>query len=146
MIKDKTDWAILSILQQKARISFASIGREVKLSASAVAERVQRMEAEGIIEKYKSVINPKKVGYGLSAYITMSFLGNGYNGFIRSLKEFPEITECSRVTGNSCLIMKVVLKDQLHLEGLIDRLIPFGSPSTSLILSDLLSEGSIKQL
>lgn len=53
--------------------------------------------------------------------------------------EFPEIVECNRVTGKDCLLMKIVVKDSDHLEQLVDRLIPHGMPSTSIVLSNIRS-------
>lgn len=145
MIKDDFDWKIIELLQQNARLSYAQIGREVGLSPSAIAERVQRLEDEEIITKYTSVINHKKIGYSLFAYITLSFKEfKDYNRFLEVVKTFPEIVECSRITGQDCLIMKVALIDNTHLENVVNRLAIHGSPSTSVVLSDIVNYGALK--
>ena len=143
MIKDELDWKILEILQDNARLTYAEIGRRVGLSPSATAERVQRMEDEGIIKKYSAELDYKKAGYSLSAYINISFKDDDFKLFLKSIDDFPEIINCSRVTGKDCLVMKSVLKDSAHLENLVDRLIKFGAPSTSVVLSDVVLNGNI---
>lgn len=145
MIKDDFDWKIISLLQKNSRFTFAQISREIGLSPSAVAERVQRLEDENVITKYISVINYKKAGYSLKAYITLAFKEfEGYQRFLKSVDEFPEIIDCSRITGNDCLIMKAVLVDNSHLENLVNRLAVYGSPSTSVVLSDVINNVSLK--
>lgn len=141
---DKLDLAIVDILQKNSRLSYAQIGREIGLSPSAVTERIQKLEDEEVILKYTSVMNPKKLGLTLSAYISLGFKDDGFKVFLNSIANFPEIVDCSRITGKDCLIMKVVLKDNEHLEELIDRLIPYGVPSTSIILSNVVSHGKLQ--
>jgi Lrp/AsnC family transcriptional regulator, leucine-responsive regulatory protein len=143
MVMNEIDWKIIKILQKNARLSYAQIGREISLSPSAVGERIQKLEDEKIIKQYTSIIDYNKLGYSLSAYISIRFKDNGYKRFLNSLSDFPEIFDCSRITGKDCLIMKVVLKDNSHLENVVDRLIPFGVPSTSVVLSDVLSNGGV---
>ena len=143
MVKDEIDCKIIELLQKNSRISYANLGRQINLSPSAVSERVQRMEDEKIIKKYVTVFNSKLIGFSISAYITMSFKDNGYKLFLNHIKEFPEIIECSRITGKDCLIMKLVLKDSSHLEEIVDKLCFYGTPSTSVVLSDVVSCGSM---
>lgn len=140
---DEIDWKIIKVLQKNARLSYAQIGREINLSPSAVGERIQKLEENKIIKKHISIIDFKKVGYSLSAYISISFKGDAIKSFLNSISDFPEIVDCSRITGMNCLIMKVILKDNLHLEKVLDKLLPYGRTSTSVVLSDVISNGEI---
>lgn len=135
MIKDNFDVEILNLLQQNSRLSFVQIGKEIGLSPTAVADRMKRLEEDGIILKNYTLIDHKKVGYSLSAFISIKFHSGKLMQFQKSINKFPEIVECHRITGNDCLIMKVHLKDSTHLEEIIDRLVLYGDPSTSVILS-----------
>ncbi len=135
MIKDDLDIAILDSLQKNARLSFVQIGKEVGLSATAVADRIKRLEEEEVITKYSASIAPKKVGYSLSVFISIKFHSKKLQSFQKNIHTFPEITECHRITGNDCLLMKLHLKDSSHLETVIDKLVYYGDPSTSIILS-----------
>lgn len=140
---DDFDWKILALLQDNARLSYAELGRLIGLSPSAVGDRVARLEQEEIIEKHISIVNFKKVGFMLSAYISMEFNHHRYQSFLKCLSAFPEIVSCSRITGKNCIIMKVVLKDSLHLEQMVDRLSEFGNSYTSVILSDVVEAGPV---
>jgi len=68
---DDIGWKILSELQQDARITFAGLGRRVRLSTPAVTERVHKMEDAGIILGYRAQINPAKVGLPILAFINV---------------------------------------------------------------------------
>lgn len=146
MVKDDFDWKIIDLLQKNSRLSYAQLGREIGLSPSAVAERVQRLEDDEVITRYVSVINQKKVGYSLSAYITLAFNAfQDYQNFVENVSDFPEIIDCSRVTGDNCLIMKVALQDNTHLENVVNRLIVYGNLSTSVVLSDVVTCGVLQK-
>ncbi|MCX2679887.1 Lrp/AsnC family transcriptional regulator [Galbibacter sp. EGI 63066] len=140
---DKLDWKILDLLQENARYPIAEIGRKIGLSASAVAERIQKMEENEIIETYSIRINKKNIGLPLSAYISLSVSYINFNPFVKALENFPELEHCSRVTGKDCLIMRFNLRDSEHLEEVINRLAKFGDPSTLVILSDIIKNKPI---
>lgn len=132
---DEIGWHILRELQENARLSFAELGRRVSLSIPAVTERVRRMEDAGIITGYHVSINPEKVGLPITAFIRMNIVGDTTPRLTALLKELPEISECHRGTGGDSFIMKVNVASVHHLERLIDRLLPFGTTTTSIVLS-----------
>src|SRR6476661_5334561 len=69
---DAMDAKILDILQADARTTLAEIGRRVHLSQPAVAERVRRLEAAGVIAGYHAQVNAAALGYGITAFIRVS--------------------------------------------------------------------------
>ena len=133
---DSTGWQLLEALQQDARVSYTELGQRVGLSAPAVAERVRRMEDMGIISGYHAEINRSKLGFPITAIIRMStFPGDHCNRFTASVRELPEVLECSRVTGSDSMIIKVMASSVEHLETLIDHLSEQGNITTSMVLS-----------
>lgn len=132
---DKLNWSILAMLQENARFSYVEIGKEIGLSAPAVAERIQKMEEKGLIEAYLTKINLKAVGLPLTAFVSLKIFAGKLEEFLKLVPTLPEIFECHRVTGNECLIMKAALTSPIHLEALINKLMEFGDPTTSTILS-----------
>lgn len=132
---DEVGWHILRELQENARLSFAELGRRVGLSIPAVTERVRRMEDAGIITGYHAQIDPEKIGLPITAFIRMNIVGDMTPRLTALLKELPEISECHRGTGGDSFIMKVNVASVHHLERLIDRLLPFGTTTTSIVLS-----------
>jgi Lrp/AsnC family transcriptional regulator, leucine-responsive regulatory protein len=132
---DDIGWHMLDELQRNARISFAELGRRVGLSIPAVTERVRRMENAGIITGYHAGVNPEKAGYPITAFIRMSITGNVSARIIALVEELSEVDECHRGTGGDSFIMKVRVASVSHLEHLIEKLLPFGTTTTSIVLS-----------
>lgn len=142
---DQLNWKILEALQQNARQSFAEIGRTVGLTSPAVAERVKRMEDLGIIKGYKAEVSYHKTGHQLKAVITLRAFMGRLKPFLEKVKEFKEVINCYRITGNENIIMEVVLYDQAHLEEFIDKVITYGETRTHIILSNVVEHGPIKR-
>ncbi len=140
---DKLNWAILEELQRNARISFSEIGRKIGLTSPAVAERVRKMEDSGIINSYKVHLSHQKVGYQLRAIITLRAFTGRLKAFLETVKTYKEVINCYRITGNENIIMEVVLKDQVHLEKLIDKLITYGETRTHIVLSNVVKDAPV---
>lgn len=132
---DGTGWRLLQELQEDARLSFAELGRRVGLSTPAVAERVRNLEAAGLVRGYRAEIDLAKLGLPILAFVRMSVVGDVLSRITAVAQELPEVLECHRGTGADSFIMKVAVASVEHLEHLIDRLTPFGSTSTSIVLS-----------
>ena len=132
---DETGWRILRELQIDGRVSFAELGRRVGLSTPAAAERVRNLEAAGIVTGYRAEIDLDKVGLPILAVIRMSAVGDVLARITAAVRAMPEVLECHRATGADSFIMKVAVASVEHLEALIDRLTPFGTTSTSIVLS-----------
>ncbi len=140
---DKLNWMILEQLQKNARRSFTDIGKEVGLTSPAVAERVRKMEDAGIITGYKTEVSYQKTGHQLKAVITLRAFMGRLKPFLEKVKEFHEVINCYRITGNENIIMEVVLYDQAHLEEFIDKLITYGETKTHIILSNIIENAPI---
>lgn len=142
---DKINWLILDALQQNARLSFSEIGRKVGLTSPAVAERVKKMEDTGVINGYKAQVSYHKTGHQLKAVITLRAFMGRLKPFLEKVKEFKEVINCYRITGNENIIMEVVLYDQVHLEEFIDKLITYGETKTHIILSNVIEHAPVKR-
>ena len=132
---DKTNWSILTCLQENARASFADIGREVGLSAPAVAERVSKMEEAGIIQGFRLDVDYEKTGYALKAFIAFTAHSGKLMPFLNYVEKLDEVLECHRVTGNYCIFLKVVVQNSGHLQQLLTSMMEYGETTTSVILS-----------
>lgn len=140
---DQLGWKLLTELQKDGRIPFAELGRRVGLSTPAVAQRVRRMEDEGIIRAYRAEISPQAVGLPISAFIRMSVVGNVLVKLTQRFRTMPEIVECHRGTGEDSFILKVNVVSVEHLQDVIDRLTPFGTTSTSLVLASIIERNQL---
>lgn len=140
---DQNDYLILEILTENSRLSYAEIGRRIALSQSATKERVLNLVDHGIIKGFSAEINYEKIGFGLKVIVNIKFKNDDFKIFISNLEKFPEIINCKRITGEYCLITECILKDSAHLENLIDRIIPYGIPTTSIQLSEVETASSL---
>ncbi|WP_299767725.1 Lrp/AsnC family transcriptional regulator [uncultured Dokdonia sp.] len=131
------DNKLLAILKDNSRLSFADLGRKINLSPSAVRERVQKMEDNEVIEKYSIQINQRKLGYDIEAFILLKVFQGQLKHVIQQVATLPEVVEAHRITGSQNIHLKVLLKSQLDLQKLIDKLMNFGDTNTFLILSKI---------
>ncbi len=134
---DELDLKILKELKRNARASFAEISKKIFLSASTVRERVKRMEDVGIIKGYSANLNQSLLGNNLEVVIMLKIFSGKFQTALTEINSYPEVLEAFRITGQHNIHMKVALKDQLHLQKFIDKLLAFGEPTTYLILSRL---------
>ncbi|MFZ0043205.1 MAG: Lrp/AsnC family transcriptional regulator [Solirubrobacteraceae bacterium] len=132
---DDTDLRLLSELQDNARLSLAELGRRVGLSSPAVAERVARLEQDGVILGYHAQLNPRALGRSLSAVIRVRPMPRQLHQVGDLAKRTPEIVDCRRITGDDCYIMTAHLRSVEHLEEVIDRFAAHGQTTTSIVQS-----------
>ncbi|WP_306205483.1 Lrp/AsnC family transcriptional regulator [Actinoplanes sp. RD1] len=132
---DAMDWALLRELQADARLSYSELSRRVHLSPPAVAERVRRLEETGVVTGYHAHVDLAKAGRNVVAQIRMSCYGP--NCVLRddTVRDWPEVLEIHRVTGDTCCLIKVAAPSVEAFEAVIDRLAAHGTPSSTMILS-----------
>jgi Lrp/AsnC family transcriptional regulator, leucine-responsive regulatory protein len=132
---DPTNRQLIAALQEDARLSLAELGRRVGLTAPAVGERLGRLEQTGVIRGYHADVDPRALGYELSVILRIRPAPLMIPKVAELAQRTPEITECHRVTGEDCFIMRLHVRDVLHLEELIDRFVPYGQTTTSIMQS-----------
>jgi Lrp/AsnC family leucine-responsive transcriptional regulator len=122
-------------LQSDGRVSLAELARRLHVSAPTVAERLQRLESDGVIRGYGAQVDPVAAGYALSAIIRMRPGPQQLHSVAELVKELPEVVEGHRITGDDCFLLKAHVRDVGHLEELIDAPAPYGQTTTSIIHS-----------
>ena len=132
---DETNRRIVDELRTDARLSMAELGRRVNLSAPAVADRVQRLEREGVITGYRATIDPKAIGYPLAAVVRIRPASRQLHKIPEVAEETPEVVECYRITGEDCFLVMLHLRAMEDLEAILDRFVLYGQTTTSIIHS-----------
>ena len=140
---DITDYKIINILQEDGRISMKDLGKIVGLTSPAVSERVKRLEESGVIQGYKAIVNPDKLGRVIKSFINIALPSKNYQDFIEYAQSDNRIVECHHITGEDCLLLKVIVKDMYDLEQVIDKIKQVGKTKTSVILSTIIESKSI---
>jgi Lrp/AsnC family leucine-responsive transcriptional regulator len=126
---------LLDELQTNARLSLAELGRRVDLSPTAAAERLKQMEEVGIVHGYTVEIDREALGLEVMAFIRMSCGGQHYHRLLEYVQTLEEVRECHHLTGDDDFLLKVTTTSMADLEALIEALLPYGNPVTSLVLS-----------
>lgn len=129
------DWALVGELQRDARLSFSELSRRVHLSPPAVAERIRRLEQSGVVTGYHAHVDLAKAGRHVVAMIRMSCYGSRCVLRDPAVAGWAEVLEIHRVTGDACCVLKVATRAMEDFEEVIDRLAPYGQPSSTMILS-----------
>ena len=124
---DKTDARILEKLQVDALASHQELSDLVHLSAPQCFRRVKKLEEAGVIDRYVALVNPARVGLGVTAFVSVS-LKSGHTQDLQKFKTvvatIPEILECHTVTGEADYLLKVVAPDlQVFSRFLLERLV-----------------------
>ncbi|MGR3381136.1 Lrp/AsnC family transcriptional regulator [Roseovarius indicus] len=121
MALDRTDRQILQLLQNDARLMNKQLAAEVGLAPSSVHERVKRLWQDGVITGSETVVDPKRLGFGLAAVIFVNISKEGQvniNELMDDLVAVPEIQNVYLVTGRYDLVVSLVARDMDHLKAI----------------------------
>lgn len=132
---DDIDRKILSLLQENARVSLKTMAEQTFLSSPAVAARIEKLEREGIITGYHAQIEPMKLGYHIIAFINLNVLPEDKPKFYSYAESVPNVLECSCVTGEHSMLLKVAFSSMMDLDIFIGQLQKYGKTSTQIVFS-----------
>jgi Lrp/AsnC family transcriptional regulator, leucine-responsive regulatory protein len=132
---DPVNRRLLAELQADARLSLAELGRRVGLTAPAVGERLQRLEESGVVRGYHAEVDPRALGYALSAVLRIRPASRQIPTVADLARRTAEVVECHRITGEDCFLMKLHVRDVEHLEEVIDHFVALGQTTTSIVQS-----------
>jgi Lrp/AsnC family leucine-responsive transcriptional regulator len=117
---DERDLDILAALQDDARATYADVGQRVGLSASAVHDRVRKLEHAGVIRGYRAVVDPEALGLSVTALIAATPLDPQQpDDLPERIAELPQVEDCYSVAGEASYILKV----RTHTTGELEELI-----------------------
>ncbi len=146
---DEIDFQILKILQDDGRKPVAEIARQVKLASPSVHERISKLEQEGIINGYAAILDSKKLGKDVTAFIGIKInhaISNG-DTVIKELGKIDEILESHTVTGDEDILLKVKTENTTTLEQVITKIYSIKgilNTKTTVVLSTLTETLKIK--
>ena len=123
---DATDTKILMLLQEDASISIAELAQKVNLSQTPCWKRVQRLEASGVIQKRVALLDPEKVGLGLTVFVsieTADHSGQWLQRFAEFVSAMPEVMEFYRMAGDVDYMLRVAVPDMAAYDSFYKRLI-----------------------
>lgn len=133
VILDEVNVGLLRALLADPRLPIAELARRVEMSGPAVADRLQRLEAAGVIAGYRLDVNPAALGRPLAAYVRIRPGPNQVGAIIELAERTPQVVECHRVTGEENILMKVQAADTDELTEVVDLFFALGQITTSIV-------------
>ena len=117
---DEKDKLILSLLQKDGRMTASEMAGKVDLSVPAVTERIRKLTEGSVLKEFRAVVDAKKVGYDVTAYILLDMSSsNSYGDMVQYAQDNDEVLECHSITGEGSHILKVRTHDTSSLESLL---------------------------
>ena len=117
---DQVDRDILNLLQLDARSSASYIADEIGMSIPAVTERIKKLQETGIIIGFTTLLNHRKAGLDVSAFITViSESSSHYSDVVRETNNTPEVVQCYTTTGNGSHVLLALTENTYSLEKLL---------------------------
>lgn len=135
LLADGKNLILLCLLEKNPRAPISQLARRIGMSSPAVKERILRLEESGILAGYRLDLNPKELGYLVTAFVRVRPLPGHLNKIVELARTIPEVTECHRVTGEDCFILKVFLKEISNLDRVLDKFLAHGQITTSIVQS-----------
>lgn len=146
---DLTSRRILQLLTRDGRASYQAIADEVGLSRPAVMERVKRLEEAGFIRGYTAVLDRRRIGYPVTAFVAVRYpasTGGVEDPGLREMAANPNVLECHHVAGEDCYMLKVAAPSIDSLGAILRQLREPGEPvstRTTIVLSTLFEKPGI---
>ena len=147
---DEKDSTLLNHMQNNARLTSAELGKLVGLSPSGVQKRLRKLEENGIVERYATMLNRNRLGYDLLVFVKVIIQGHTTKliaEFDNAIREMPEVLESHRIIGDADYLLKVVVRDREQLDQfLMEQLLSLGSVarvSSYLVLKEVKETTSI---
>jgi Lrp/AsnC family transcriptional regulator, leucine-responsive regulatory protein len=114
---NRTDRRLLDLLQRDGNLTNLELAEKVSLSPSACLRRVRVLEEAGVIRRYVAIVDPKRVGLGLMAFVNVKLEKRGRtpaDGFARAVKDWPEVLACHSLTGDMDYLLRVHVENLDH--------------------------------
>ncbi|RJG50412.1 Lrp/AsnC family transcriptional regulator [Motilimonas pumila] len=148
---DRTDRRILSLMQENGRISNLELAEQIGLSPSPCSRRVKALEEAGYVKQHVTLLDPKKLGLSLTAYIHISMdrhTPDRFETFEQQVSEYDEVVECCLITGvDADYQLKVVVPDmeyyQEFLLGKLTRIQGVTGVRSSFMLRNILNKTAL---
>lgn len=111
---DNTDKKILNLLQQNAQLTYKQIAKEINLTPTPVFDRIKKLESQGIIDRYVTILNKENVGPSLTVFCQITLIKQTKTtsqDFEKEINNLIEVMECSFVSGSFDYLLKIVVKN-----------------------------------
>jgi Lrp/AsnC family leucine-responsive transcriptional regulator len=135
---DTLDLQILTILDSDPRRAYAEIARELEISQPTVADRLRRLEARGIVIGAMLCLDHARLGFNISAFVRLRAKTSQKHSLGETARAMPQVIEMHSVTGDDCMVARVVARSVGELADILQRLTLVADSSTSVLLETII--------
>jgi len=132
---DQTNRLLLRELHADPRVTMSALARKVGMSAPAVTERVQRMQRTGVITGFSMGVDPAVLGLPVTAFVRVRPAARQLTKIAELAGSLEQVSECHRITGEDCFLVKVHAASIPELEETLDRFLMFGQTVSSIVVT-----------
>ena len=143
LLLDSRNQKLLAALLKNPHASVADLARKVGLSAPATRERMLRLEEAGVITGWRVELDPQALGFPIAVLIRVRPMPGQLPKIAKLAQSLPQVTECHRITGEDCFLMRAHLRALDDLDGLLDRFLIYGQTTTSIVQSSPVAPRSL---
>jgi DNA-binding Lrp family transcriptional regulator len=121
---DAIDKRIIQLLQQDGKMKIKEVAHSLKMTTTPIFDRIKRLEKEGFIEGYSTIVNKEKLGFNLVAFCTVSLESHHkeyLNQFVKDVENIPEVAECYHIAGMFDYLLKIYVKDMVDYQNFISQ-------------------------
>jgi DNA-binding Lrp family transcriptional regulator len=141
---DELDITILRLLQENAHYTNKEIAAKLGMTITPVYERIKRLESQGYIKQYITILDKEKIGKGLTSFCSVSLRHHtreNVEQFEREIQQFTEVQECYHVAGASDFLLKVTVKNMAEYHDFVRNKLStienIGSLNSSFVLNEI---------
>jgi Lrp/AsnC family leucine-responsive transcriptional regulator len=132
---DDVNRRLLRELHADARITMSALARKVGMSAPAVTERVQRLQRAGVITGFLMQVDPAALGLPVTAFVRVRPAARQLSKIADLAEQLDAVSECYRITGEDCFLVKVHAASIPELEATLDKFLMFGQTVSSIVVT-----------
>ncbi len=135
LLTDPRNVALLKLLLGNPRMSISELARQLGVSAPTVRERLARLQERGVIRRFVADLDPQALGLPVTVFVRIRPMAGKLSKIIELAQTLPQVSECHRITGEDCFILKAHLAGLDRLDELIDQFLAYGQTTTSIVQS-----------
>ena len=143
LLLDSRNQKLLAALLKNPRASITALARRVGLSAPATRERLLRLEEAGVIKGWRVELDPTALGFPIAVLIRVRPMPGQLPKIAKLAQSLPQVTECHRITGEDCFLIRAHLRALEELDGLLDKFLAYGQTTTSIVQSSPVAPRSL---
>jgi Lrp/AsnC family leucine-responsive transcriptional regulator len=132
---DQLSHRLLELLAANPLQPASALARDLGVSAPTVRERIRRLEQLGAIRGVRLDIDPAALGLPIAAWVRLRPTAGQMSRIVQLAQECAEVSECHRISGEDCFLLKVHVGALSDLETVLDRFLVYGQTTSSLIVS-----------